>query len=50
MPEGLLPIWIPGYTKLFGPLTPDVSQALLQISSSIPVFNHYPNDPIGNIF
>jgi hypothetical protein len=30
--KAILPIWIPGYNELFGPLTPEVSQALLQIS------------------
>src|SRR5512139_878423 len=30
--KALLPLWIPGYNELFGPLTPEVSQALLQIS------------------
>jgi len=30
--KAILPLWIPGYNELFGPLTPEVSQALLQIS------------------
>lgn len=30
--KAILPLWIPGYNELFGPLTPKVSQALLQIS------------------
>jgi len=32
--KAALPIWIPGYIEFFGPLTPEVSQALLQISPS----------------
>jgi hypothetical protein len=45
--KALLPLWMPGYNQSFGPLAPEVSQALLQISPATidrilcPVRIHY---------
>ena len=45
--KAILPLWMPGYNQSFGPLAPEVSQALLQISPATidrilcPVRIHY---------